>query len=107
MARYTALSQTDLGEWNPNLHPWGRDEAPGDALTDAQRKLVHVPRIFGNSGTDRNLTKSVVNKALLPMQGIGGEFLCAVHPSLVGEFFSEFDGATIKVLFFWVMISGV
>ena len=85
------LEPDGLGEWNENLHPWGRNNAPGDALTAEQRQLVHVPRIFG-ADSPRILTKAVVESALLQMQGVGGEFLCAVHPTLVGGFFSEFDG---------------
>ena len=79
-----------LGKWD-EYHPW-RDGAPGDGLTSEQQMYVHCPRIYDNDGTTRQLSKAIVEDPLNEMAWIGGDYICAVHPSLYGPLQREFDG---------------
>ena len=79
-----------LGEWDTEKHPWGFNGAPGTQVD--RRQFVHMPTIYENGGTLRTLTKAEVQQPLHDMASIGGQYICGLHPSLTGTFFSEFDG---------------
>ena len=80
-----------LGTWD-DYHPWADGGAPGTGLTSTQQTYVHCPRIWDNDGTTRQLSKAIVEDPLNEMAWIGGDYICAVHPSVFGPFQREFDG---------------
>ena len=84
------MNNTDLGEWDKDLHPW-YSAPPNNALPDDIKRQRHVPQVWDNDGTPRQLSKSAVTEPLLHMQSVGGMHICGIHPTLAPPFFSEFD----------------
>lgn len=83
------LEPGGLGEWHRS-HPYYHN--PPNELPDNYKLQVNVPQIWGENTGNRQLSKSVVDEPLQRMQGVGGEYICGVHPQLWGPFASEFEG---------------
>ena len=72
------IGPEDLGEWDEAKHVWYEDPVNSD-----QDRNRHIPQIFHNSGTDRQVSRDVLNDANIVMTAsVPGYWIAPVNPVL-------------------------
>lgn len=72
------LGPEDLGTWDEKLHVWAETPVNTD-----QNKNRNIPQIFHNNGTNRQVSRDVLNYANVRMTAsVTGFWLCPVNPVL-------------------------
>lgn len=87
-ANLHGIGPDDLGEFDAARHPWGKTPPNTD-----QSKKRHIPQIFHNNGTNRTISKSVLDGPALKMQAVvPGFWLAPTHADLFMTLSNEFTG---------------
>lgn len=72
------LNPEDLGEWDEKKHVWYDNPINTDGS-----KYRHIPQIFHNNGTARQISRDVLNYANIRMTAsVSGYWLCPLNPAL-------------------------
>lgn len=72
------IGPDDLGEWDEATHVWYESPVNTD-----QSKKRHIPQIFHNNGTARQVSRDVLNTANIRMTAsVNGNWIAPVHPEL-------------------------
>lgn len=86
---WNGLAPDELGTWQEGVHPWS--ENPPNDLPAPYNTYVNVPQVWGSAlNAPRPLTRAIVSQPLQHMQGVGGVWICPVHPSLWDVFANQF-----------------
>lgn len=75
---FHGIGPDDLGNWDPAKQVWAESPPNSDGSTKR-----HIPQIFHNSGTKRNVSRDVLLKPnILMMANISGYWIAPTHPDL-------------------------